>query len=103
MRKKRKNPAIIVIILILLVACAGFVTNIVRANIPGKERMSLTEYYGEPAEGEALLILHGDIMEKRAVMNGETAYLPLGIVNTYLNQRYYWDNENRQIIYAAPS
>ncbi len=103
MRKKRKNPALFVIILILLVAGAGFVTNIVRAHIPGKERMSLTEYYGVPAEGEALLILHGDFMEKRVVLNGETAYLPLGIVNTYLNQRYYWDVENRQIIYATPS
>ncbi len=92
-----------VIILIILVAAAGLLTNIIRSRMPTKERMDLREYYGEAPEGEAILVLHADIMEKHALLLGETAYLPLGIVNTYLNQRYYWDAENRQIIYATPS
>ena len=102
MKEERGNPAVVVIILIILVAAAGFITNIIIRNTPTDERMSLAEYYGTPAEGEAVLILHSDIMEKRALLSGDTVYLPLGIVNTYLNQRYYWDKENQQIIYTTP-
>lgn len=94
---------IVVVLLIFLVACAGLATSMVMKRIPTKERMSLDTYYGTPAEGEAVLILHSDIMEKRAVLSGDTAYIPLGIVNTYINQRYYWDRENSQIIYASPT
>ena len=103
MKKNRRSPAVIVIILIIAVAAAGMLTNLIISRMPTKERMDLREYYGEAPEGEAILILHSDIMEKHAVLFGETAYLPLGIVNTYINQRYYWDAENRQIIYATPS
>ncbi len=103
MKKKRRSPAIVVIILIIMVAAAGLLTNLIISRMPTKERMDLREYYGEAPEGEAILILHADVMEKHAVLFGETAYLPLGIVNTYINQRYYWDAENRQIIYATPS
>ncbi|MBP3902249.1 MAG: glycosyl hydrolase family 18 [Blautia sp.] len=103
MKKKKRSPAVTVIVLIILVAAAGLLTNIIRSRMPTKERMDLLEFYGEAPEGEAILILHSDIMEKHAVLFGETAYLSLGIVNTYLNQRYYWDAENRQIIYATPS
>ncbi|MBQ9065294.1 MAG: glycosyl hydrolase family 18 [Blautia sp.] len=103
MRKKKRSPVIVVVLLIFLVACAGLATSMVMKRIPTKERMSLDTYYGTPAEGEAVLILHSDIMEKRAVLSGDTAYIPLGIVNTYINQRYYWDRENSQIIYASPT
>ena len=103
MRKKKRKPVAAVVLLIILVAAAGLATDFIVKHMPTKERMSLTEYYGVPEEGEAILILHGDIMEKRAVISGETAYLPLGIINTYLNQRFYWDKENQQIIYTTPS
>ena len=42
-------------------------------------------------------------MEERARMSGDQLYLPLDMVNTYLNQRYYWDGANQQILYATPS
>ncbi|MFR3881076.1 MAG: hypothetical protein ACLTX6_01080 [Lachnospiraceae bacterium] len=32
------------------------------------------------------------------------AYLPLEYcIRPYLNQRYYWDSSNQQILYATPS
>ena len=30
-------------------------------------------------------------------------YLPLDVVSGYLNQRYYWDSENKKILYATPT
>ena len=42
-------------------------------------------------------------LEERGLVVGDRVYLPLDVVNTYLNQRYYWDSANQQILYATPS
>ena len=90
-------------ILILVLAVAGIGIHIISKYIPSKEQMNLTEYYGQPAEGEMVLVLGTDIMEERALKSGDQIYLPQDIVSTYLNQRYYWDSGNQQILYATPS
>lgn len=101
--KKQYMPVIIVCVLILLLAAAGLGTQVIKKYIPTKERMELTEYYGASGEGEAIVVLGTEIMEERARMSGDQLYLPLDMVNTYLNQRYYWDGANQQILYATPS
>ena len=97
--KKKIIPVIVVFFLIMIIAGVGLVSRY----IPTKERMDLTEYYGQPAEGEAVLILGTEKMEERALVSNGNAYLSLTLVNTYLNERYYWDEENQQILYATPS
>ena len=101
--KRQQKPAVIVCILILVLAVAGVGTHFIKKYIPTKERMDLTEYYGQTGEDEMTVILGTNIMESRAVKSGDRVYLPLDMVNTYLNQRYYWDSTNQQILYATPS
>lgn len=101
--KKQYMPAVIVAGLILLLAAAGIGVHVIRKYIPTKERMDLNEYYGQTAEGEAVIVLGTNIMEERAVTSNGQIYLPLKLVNTYLNQRYYWDSGNQQILYSTPS
>ena len=101
--KKQYMPAVIVCVLILLLAVIGIGAHIVMKYIPTKERMDLTEFYGQPGEGEAVVVLGTDIMQERAVISGDQFYLPLDMVDSYLNQRYYWDSANQQILYATPS
>ena len=93
----------IVCILILVLAVVGVGTHFIKKYIPTKERMDLTEYYGQTGEDEMTVILGTDIMETKAAKSGDRVYLPLDMVNTYLNQRYYWDSTNQQILYATPS
>lgn len=101
--RKQYMPAVIVVSLIFLLAVAGLGTHLIMKYIPTKERMNLTEYYGQKPEGEMTIILGTSIMEEHALQSGDQVYLPLELVNTYLNQRYYWDEANRQILYATPS
>ena len=101
--KKQYMPAVIVCVLILLLAVIGIGAHVVMKYIPTKERMNLTEFYGQPGEGEAVVVLGTDIMQERAVTSGDQFYLPLDMVDSYLNQRYYWDSANQQILYATPS
>ena len=101
--KKRINPVVVVCILIAIVTVLGFVTTLILRQIPTRKKMDLTEYYGQTGDSEAVLIVGTQILEQRAVMSGDQPYLPIDVVNTYLNQRYYWDEEGQQILYATPS
>ena len=101
--KKRYMPAVVVGVLILLLLGIGAVAHVIVKHTPTREHMDLTEYYGQPGDGEAVIVLGTDIMEERGLLSGEQVYLPLDMVNSYLNQRYYWDSANQQILYATPS
>ena len=100
---KKYKPVIAVAVLVILVAILGIVTHVVMKYIPSSEKMDLNEYYGEMADGEIALVIGTEKMEERGLVDGDRVYLPLDVVNTYLNQRYYWDSVNQQILYATPS
>ena len=100
---KKYKPVIAVAVLVILVAILGIVTHVVMKYIPSSEKMDLNEYYGEMADGEIALVIGTENLEERGLVDGDRVYLPLDVVNTYLNQRYYWDSANQQILYATPS
>ena len=100
---KKYKSIIAVAVLVILVAILGIVTHVVRKYIPSSEKMDLNEYYGEMADGEIALVIGTEKLEERGLVVGDRVYLPLDVVNTYLNQRYYWDSANQQMLYATPS
>ena len=100
---KKYKPVIAVAVLVILVAILGIVTHVVMKYIPSSEKMDMNEYYGEMADGEIALVIGTEKLEERGLVDGDRVYLPLDVVNTYLNQRYYWDSANQQILYATPS
>ncbi len=100
---KKYKPVIAVAVLVILVAILGIVTHVVMKYIPSSEKMDLNEYYGEMADGEIALVIGTEKLEERGLVVGDRVYLPLDVVNTYLNQRYYWDSANQQMLYATPS
>lgn len=100
---KKYKPVIAVAVLVILVAILGIVTHVVMKYIPSSEKMDLNEYYGEMTDGEIALVIGAEKLEERGLVDGDRVYLPLDVVNTYLNQRYYWDSANQQILYATPS
>ena len=101
--KKKINSIIVVGLLIIVVAVIGVATTLIMRHIPTRKQMNLTEYYGQTGESEAVVIIGTQILEERAAMSGEQPYIPIDIVNSYLNQRYYWDEEGQQVLYATPS
>lgn len=101
--KKKHMPVVVVCALIFLVAVLGVISFAVSRYMPTRERMDLNEYYGQVAEDEAAIILGTRILESRAAMGGEEVYIPIDVVTQYLNQRFYWDGEGQQVLYATPS
>ena len=98
--KRRINPVVVVCMLIAAVTLIGIVTTLIMRRIPTRKQMDLTEYYGQTDDSEAVIIVGTQILEQKAVMSGEQPYLPVDVVDSYLNQRYYWDEEGQQILYG---
>ena len=96
-------PVLVVCLLIVLVSLIGGAVYGINKLIPTSKQMDLTEYYGQNADGEAALILGTQKLEQKALFSGNDVYLPLDVVSGYLNQRYYWDSENKKILYATPT
>lgn len=96
-------PVFVVCLLIVLFSLIGGAVYGINKLIPTSKQMDLTEYYGQNADGEAALILGTQKLEQKALFSGNDVYLPLDVVSGYLNQRYYWDSENKKILYATPT
>ena len=75
-RRKQLKLRITIVILIFLLAAIGLGVHVVQNYIPSREHMSLTEYYGQPSDGEMVVVLGTDIMEERALKSGDQIYLP---------------------------
>lgn len=96
-------PVLVVCLLIVLVSLIGGAVYGINKLIPTSEQMDLTEYYGQNADGEASLVAGTQKLEQKALIPGDEVYIPLDVVNGYLNQRYYWDSANKKILYATPT
>ena len=100
---KKHMPVLVVCLLIVLVSLIGGAVYGINKLIPTSEQMDLTEYYGQNADGEASLVAGTQKLEQKALISGDEVYIPLDVVNGYLNQRYYWDSANKKILYATPT
>lgn len=96
-------PVLVVCLLIVLVSLIGGAVYEINKLIPTSKQMDLTEYYGQNADGEASLVAGTQKLEQKALISGDEVYIPLDVVNGYLNQRYYWDSANKKILYATPT
>ena len=90
-------PVLVVGLLIVLVALIGGAAYGINKLIPTRKQMNLSDYYGQNEEGEAALILGTEKLEQKALISGDDVYLPIDVVDGYLNQRYYWDSEDKKI------
>lgn len=96
-------PVLVVCLLIVLVSLIGGAVYGINKLIPTSKQMDLTEYYGQNADGEASLVAGTQKLEQKALISGDEVYIPLDVVNGYLNQRYYLDSANKKILYATPT
>ena len=96
-------PVLVVCLLIVLVSLIGGAVYGINKLSPTSKQMDLTEYYGQNADGEASLVAGTQKLEQKALISGDEVYIPLDVVNGYLNQRYYWDSANKKILYATPT
>ncbi len=93
---------VLIAVVVLMGAAAGFF--LYRKYGPSQEWADQQGWFGVSGD-EAAIILDHELQEeedaKARFINGQV-YLPLGWVNDYLNERFYWDAAGHQLIYTLP-
>ena len=90
---RKKKPVILVCVLILVVALVGVAVHVIMKYVPTRQRMDLNEYYGQVADGQCAIIVGTERLESRGLVSDNKTYIPIDVVDSYINQRYYWDSE----------
>ncbi len=73
-----------------------------RKYAPSKEQADPGEWFGVSGDQVALVLDNElDVSAQGMYLDGQT-YLPLVWVNQYINERFYWDSQGEQMIYALP-
>ena len=91
---------VILTIVLLAGAAAGFI--LYRKYKPSKEQVDQNEWY-QASGDEMALFLDSVLVEgvKGRYIDGQT-YLQLDWIDEAVNEKFYWDEESRQLIYTLP-
>lgn len=106
-RRRRRIPPVVIAVAIGLVMVVVFVVGrIIEKNTPSKTYVSEDKikemYYISGDESEIAIVMQDEIVENKAYMQDETIYLEYNFVKTYINSRFYWDNNENILIYTTP-
>ena len=100
---KRFLTTVLTVILTIVLAAgaaAGFI--LYRKYKPSKEQVDQSEWY-QASGNESAVFLNSEWEEgvKGRYIDGQV-YLPVDWVDEAVNERFYWDEENSQLIYTLP-
>ena len=104
MKKSLKVTFIIIIIFILVIGGAGGYYYMKKYS-PGTQRADLYNYFNNSIEEEGRspsIIIQDQVIEEKALLEAGNYYIEIDVVKSYLNEKFYWDeNENLLIITTA--
>lgn len=102
-RKKQLRIRIFLGALFLILGIAAAVWLIIRYT-PTNQRMSLEEYFGPMEADEAAIVIQDQILtDQRALVRDGHVYLPHELVRDSLNERFFWDARNGQVLFTTAS
>ena len=99
-KKKIGKKAGPVILALLLILAAGTVF-LIQRYMPTRERMDKAAYFGALKGNEAAVVLQDHLIEQRGLLKDGSLYLGYETVRDCLNSRFYWDEENQQMLYTT--
>lgn len=97
---KRIIPVIVALLLIVLIGGVYFGGKLVDKYSYGKEKADLDEYYGV-TDGRLAIILQDEMVEEKALLQGDTVYFDLDTVHKYLNEGFYADYNEQKLLYTT--
>ena len=101
--RRKNNPSLKILFSAAALVVAAAAGIIIYRYLPSGRHMDLDVYFSVGKDAPGAVITIGDrILEERGMILDEEGYLPLQVVQDYLNKKYYWDEETGQILYATP-
>ena len=100
---KKIAPVVAAIVLIIILVVIGVISNVVEKYTPTKERMEEAEFFGVTDENRFAMILQDALIEEKGILQDGQPYLNHSVVKEYLNQRFYWDEKEKLMVYTTPT
>ena len=88
-------------LLTAVLAAGGLGVWIAGKYVPGKEMADKSRLF-HIKEGQVAIVLDNELQEEKGIYEEGQVYLPIGWVNEALNERFYWDPDEKLLIYALP-
>ena len=99
--KKKKSLLGTVIFLIIILALAYVLCQLYIKHRPSKEVSSMEEIYG--VRGDDVSIIYNYAVQKaKAIYRNGEVYIPLNWVQAIVNKRFYWDSNEKLLVYTFP-
>lgn len=86
--------------LILVVIAAVF---LIKKYTPSKELMDQAAYFHLEEEDDLAIIMQDTKIEDLGIVLDGRPYVSTGVIQTYLNPRFYWDSTENLYIYTTPT
>lgn len=99
--KNKLAPFFVAIGLIILIIAGFFGVQAVRRYLPSNElsdKRELLQVQGE----ETAIHFNGELQEMKGITRDAHTYLPISWINEYLNERFYWDDTEKLLVYTLP-
>ena len=98
-KKRRTGSVIILIVLLLLLGLGGW--KVYRVIGPNTEQADLLDLFGVNEEQTAIMYNY-ELQKASAIQENGQAYLPYDWVQTILNGRFFWDEDEHLMVYVLP-
>lgn len=92
----------VLVLLILFIVAGGAIGFIyVKKYMPSSELADKSKLF-EIQNGRVALLLNNELQEAKGIYEDGQVYVPVEWVNESLNERFYWDGNERLLVYTLP-
>lgn len=114
-RKKNLAPVFVAVIFIALVLIVCVIANQIVKNTPSDQKADLNEYFGFTGNleeksklsmtkaDEIAIVMDNTRQETRGLLIDEKVYLPVEYIKNFLNDKFYWDENENLLLYTTPT
>lgn len=99
--KRRAVPFLVALGLIVLVIIGFLGVRLIDRYTPSKEPADIEKLLGVSGD-EVAIFLNEEQQEAKGIYLENQTYLPLEWVNEKLNERFYWNNNEKLLVYTLP-
>lgn len=99
---KKIIPVLVAVVLIIIIAAAGFGAKLIEKYSYSKEYADLDEYFGIEGEDDVPIILQDEQIKEHAKIWDNICYFNLATVHQYFNDRFYEDKAEKLLLYTLP-
>lgn len=100
-RLQRMIPGAVAIFLIVIIVFVGIKTGLFESFAYTSERADLFKYFGAIADDSAVRIENGEITTDQIKVIDGYMYIPLSRVKEEFNNRFYYDENDRMLLYPT--